>query len=325
MHAACASVTSVTQPCNHLHRVKRASTSRGSGEEPHGDAEPAPRPKLSRKSLESLQDSGDAPVPSNTTCFQVVDPACPETSSMLLPKVAAALEKLMDSLEGTAEISSQVCIGAHGTSTGTVHRKQEQQQQQQHASNIRGMRGISFAPQHFTTAGQWQQLLSAGNTLCRFPLQVKASAFHGLRPPPITLVDYLQRIAHYTKCSPACFVAAIAYLDWIYQVCVCTAQYKLYSVWGRGGRVTDDAALWQPLCLLQGSQDALRVHYLQHLLSACLSTHTLCKTQRPALHPQHPPFAYQPAALQQPFNTPYCFPSCSVTPAWRPAPSASTV
>ena len=116
-----------------MHRVKRASTSRGSGEEPHGDAEPAPRPKLSRKSLESLQDSGDAPVPSNTACFQVVDPACPETSSMLLPKVAAALEKLMESLEGTAEISSQVCMWG---AWRTAHRKLRQQQRQRASNEV---------------------------------------------------------------------------------------------------------------------------------------------------------------------------------------------
>ena len=45
----------------------------------------------------------------------------------------------------------------------------------------------------------------------------KSTPFHGARTPPINLEDYLQRIAHYTKCSPACFVMAIAYMDTLYQ------------------------------------------------------------------------------------------------------------
>lgn len=41
----------------------------------------------------------------------------------------------------------------------------------------------------------------------------RLSAFHGLRPPPISIEDYVTRIFKYAKCSPACFVHAFAYLD----------------------------------------------------------------------------------------------------------------
>ncbi|KAI3502276.1 hypothetical protein L1887_30309 [Cichorium endivia] len=38
-------------------------------------------------------------------------------------------------------------------------------------------------------------------------------AFHGIRPPAITIPKYLDRIYKYTNCSPACFVVGYVYID----------------------------------------------------------------------------------------------------------------
>ncbi|XP_071702647.1 cyclin-U1-1-like [Rutidosis leptorrhynchoides] len=38
-------------------------------------------------------------------------------------------------------------------------------------------------------------------------------AFHGVRPPAITIPKYLNRIYKYTNCSPACFVVGYVYID----------------------------------------------------------------------------------------------------------------
>ncbi|GJW26440.1 cyclin-U1-1 [Tanacetum coccineum] len=38
-------------------------------------------------------------------------------------------------------------------------------------------------------------------------------AFHGVRPPAITIPKYLDRIYKYTNCSPACFVVGYVYID----------------------------------------------------------------------------------------------------------------
>ncbi|KAL4569765.1 hypothetical protein LXL04_025408 [Taraxacum kok-saghyz] len=38
-------------------------------------------------------------------------------------------------------------------------------------------------------------------------------AFHGARPPAITIPKYLDRIYKYTNCSPACFVVGYVYID----------------------------------------------------------------------------------------------------------------
>jgi len=46
----------------------------------------------------------------------------------------------------------------------------------------------------------------------------KLTPFHGVRSPPILLENYLKRISQYTKCSPACFVLAVAYMDAMRQV-----------------------------------------------------------------------------------------------------------
>lgn len=39
------------------------------------------------------------------------------------------------------------------------------------------------------------------------------SNFHAIKPPAITILQYLIRIAKYTHCSEQCFVIALIYLD----------------------------------------------------------------------------------------------------------------
>ena len=46
----------------------------------------------------------------------------------------------------------------------------------------------------------------------------RASAFHGHRPPPISIAAYLFRISKYAKCSPVCFAMAFSYLNRVAQV-----------------------------------------------------------------------------------------------------------
>lgn len=46
----------------------------------------------------------------------------------------------------------------------------------------------------------------------------KLTVFHGLRPPPIGLQAYVERVAKFTKCSPVCFVMALVYMDLLAQV-----------------------------------------------------------------------------------------------------------
>ncbi|KAL1223752.1 Cyclin-U4-1 [Cardamine amara subsp. amara] len=41
----------------------------------------------------------------------------------------------------------------------------------------------------------------------------RASVFHGLSRPTITIQSYLERIFKYANCSPSCFVVAYVYLD----------------------------------------------------------------------------------------------------------------
>lgn len=42
---------------------------------------------------------------------------------------------------------------------------------------------------------------------------LRLTLFHGLRPPPISVSAYVERIAKYSKCSPVCFVLALMYLQ----------------------------------------------------------------------------------------------------------------
>eukprot|EP00494_Astrolonche_serrata_P022670 UN22927 len=45
----------------------------------------------------------------------------------------------------------------------------------------------------------------------------RMSKFHALHPPPITIEDYLERIAKYSCCSEECFVLALIYIDRLIQ------------------------------------------------------------------------------------------------------------
>jgi len=45
----------------------------------------------------------------------------------------------------------------------------------------------------------------------------RMSKFHALRPPPISIQEYLERIAKYSCCSEECFVLALIYIDRLIQ------------------------------------------------------------------------------------------------------------
>jgi hypothetical protein len=52
----------------------------------------------------------------------------------------------------------------------------------------------------------------------QLPMSQKGlSKFHALRPPAISIKDYLQRVAKYAACSGECFVLALVYIDRIIQ------------------------------------------------------------------------------------------------------------
>lgn len=44
------------------------------------------------------------------------------------------------------------------------------------------------------------------------------TVFHGRRQPSISIQDYIQRLAKFSKCSPICFVMALIYIDKLQQV-----------------------------------------------------------------------------------------------------------
>ncbi|KAG1672135.1 hypothetical protein FOA52_001723 [Chlamydomonas sp. UWO 241] len=63
-------------------------------------------------------------------------------------------------------------------------------------------------------------LLDAAGEITSSPThgeQERNMSFNGVRAPAISLEAYLNRIAQFTKCSPACFVAAVAYIAALYQ------------------------------------------------------------------------------------------------------------
>lgn len=41
----------------------------------------------------------------------------------------------------------------------------------------------------------------------------RLTPFHGVRPPDISILKYLQRIYKYTNCSPSCFVVGFIFMD----------------------------------------------------------------------------------------------------------------
>jgi hypothetical protein len=47
--------------------------------------------------------------------------------------------------------------------------------------------------------------------------QKGVSKFHALRPPAISIRDYLHRVLKYAACSGECFVLALVYIDRLIQ------------------------------------------------------------------------------------------------------------
>lgn len=54
-------------------------------------------------------------------------------------------------------------------------------------------------------------------TLCGKSLPAAQTCFDGVRPPPISLSDYIERIYTYIPCSAECYVLALVYVDRILQ------------------------------------------------------------------------------------------------------------
>ncbi|KAL8171720.1 hypothetical protein V2J09_023524 [Rumex salicifolius] len=42
---------------------------------------------------------------------------------------------------------------------------------------------------------------------------LRITAFHGIKPPSLSVVQYLERISKYARCSPSCFVIAFIYIE----------------------------------------------------------------------------------------------------------------
>lgn len=45
------------------------------------------------------------------------------------------------------------------------------------------------------------------------------NAFHGVRPPTISIAKYLERLYKYSSCSPSCFVVGYVYIDRLLHKC----------------------------------------------------------------------------------------------------------
>eukprot|EP00474_Spongospora_subterranea_P010200 CRZ10658.1 hypothetical protein [Spongospora subterranea] len=60
-----------------------------------------------------------------------------------------------------------------------------------------------------------KQLCARNDQLVLDPDSV--TKFHALKPPAITILDYLERIRKYASCSDECFVLALVYIDRIIQ------------------------------------------------------------------------------------------------------------
>ncbi|XP_062106166.1 cyclin-U1-1 [Humulus lupulus] len=45
------------------------------------------------------------------------------------------------------------------------------------------------------------------------------NAFHGVRPPAISIAKYLERLYKYSSCSPSCFVVGYVYIDRLLHKC----------------------------------------------------------------------------------------------------------
>jgi len=61
-----------------------------------------------------------------------------------------------------------------------------------------------------------ERLVKAGDKAlasCSSARQKKGTVFHAVRPPPITIRKYLERIVRYSVCNHECFVLGLVYID----------------------------------------------------------------------------------------------------------------
>lgn len=58
-----------------------------------------------------------------------------------------------------------------------------------------------------------ERIVMTNEKLLQSQTPEKITVFHGLRPPNLTILYYVQRIFKYSSCSPACFVLAQVYID----------------------------------------------------------------------------------------------------------------
>uniref|UniRef100_A0A6M2EN77 Cyclin n=1 Tax=Populus davidiana TaxID=266767 RepID=A0A6M2EN77_9ROSI len=68
-------------------------------------------------------------------------------------------------------------------------------------------------PKVITFLSSLLQRVAESNDISHQLYLQKASIFHGLTRPTISIQNYLERIFKYSNCSPSCFVVAYVYLD----------------------------------------------------------------------------------------------------------------
>lgn len=89
----------------------------------------------------------------------------------------------------------------------------------------------------------------------------RLTPFHGLSSPPIALDAYLERISKFGKCSPACFIMALAYLDRLeavsfYSIIRALILTGMWSTFGMFHRCLFELYVEDRLCV----SDVLNVH-----------------------------------------------------------------
>jgi hypothetical protein len=68
-----------------------------------------------------------------------------------------------------------------------------------------------------TSEAYIQSLGRVFETLCSKSAAKSQTCFDGVKPPPIALADYIERIYTYVPCSAECYVLALVYIDRILQ------------------------------------------------------------------------------------------------------------
>ncbi|CAH1414437.1 unnamed protein product [Lactuca virosa] len=85
------------------------------------------------------------------------------------------------------------------------------EQSEQDPATPRVLSILSVVLERLVNRNEILSLSSGGGAPAR--LGKNLDAFHGVRPPAITIAKYLDRIYKYTNCSPACFVVGYVYID----------------------------------------------------------------------------------------------------------------